>query len=311
MYTDRLHIGLLGICCLILPPVPASAEMVSIAIEAQVAAVEDPSGALDGEVEVGDVITGTYTYDSSTTDSNPLPTVGDYRHLSTPFGISLSAGSLVFETDPDNVDFLVEIVNDHGVPARDNYLLRSYRNRRLANGAHIEHISWQLDDPTSTALSSADLPATPPVLGDWQSFFGLTIEGGSCTPSGGFFIRAHVTSAVTTDSTQPRPRVEISPPSGTYVASQTTDLTIIVRPDVAFTNVHYSLDGVVLADGTAGCFRPGALPDGGRTLRCPRIHLGQVPLGPGDHDLVVRFTLADGSTVQGAAKWKVLANTEP
>jgi hypothetical protein len=176
----------------------ANAEPISIAITAEVATVDDPGGVLVGAINVGDIITGTYVYESTTADTNPLSTVGDYQHTTTPFGITLNAGGFVFQTDPNNVNFIVEIVNDHGTPPSDNYLLRSYNNIfGISVPGEIEnHIAWQLDDPTSTALSSAALPTVPPVLADWQSLFGLTIESRSFSSGGQFFIRAHVTSAV-------------------------------------------------------------------------------------------------------------------
>ena len=177
-------------------PMEAAAETISIAITAEVAEVSDPGGYLGGAINVGDVITGTYVYESTTPDTNSLPTVGDYWHTTAPFGITLNAGGLVFRTNPSNVNFLVEIVNDHGVPAMDAYLLRSYTNifDRSVPGERENHIAWQLDGPTLNAISSEALPTVAPVLADWQSIFGLTIESRASNTSE-FFIRAHVTSA--------------------------------------------------------------------------------------------------------------------
>lgn len=176
---------------------------ITIQIAAEVVYVDDRGNVLGGTVNVGDTISGQYTYDSATPDSNPLETVGDYWHSSSPHGIMVSAGELVFQTEPDNVQFLVEIVNDHN--GTDAYLLRSYENLPLPNGVMVEHISWQLDDPTATALSSEGLPTDPPNLADWDSVFGLSITG--CFPDphmpewcdleSEFFIRAHVISAST------------------------------------------------------------------------------------------------------------------
>lgn len=175
---------------------PAHAATITINITAQVATVDDPSNLLAGAINVGDTITGTYRYDSTTLDSNAAPTVGDYRHSSPPYGITVNAGGFVFETDPSNVDFLVEIVNDHGTPPSDNYVLRSFNNLPLSNGALVDHIAWQLDDDTATALSSDTLPTVPPTLADWQSIFGLSINGSAPgDPDFEYFIRAHITSA--------------------------------------------------------------------------------------------------------------------
>lgn len=166
----------------------ASAEAIQIGFKARVAYVDDRANALQKAIRVDDVIRGTYLYDRATPDSNALESVGDYWHEEPPFGITVVAGGFLFRTDPDNVRFLVEIVNDH-TSGRDNYLLRSYNNLPLWNGAFVEHIAWQLDDDTATAIDTADLPALPPELGAWQSVFGLTLEG---TGAERFFVRAHV-----------------------------------------------------------------------------------------------------------------------
>jgi len=167
------------------------ATIITIELTAEIAEVDDISGLLEGNVNVGDTITGSYTYDSAKPDSEPLETGGAYDYLSAPYGITLSAGGFVFQTDPDNVDFRIDILNNH--LGQDGYVLRSYNNLPLSNGVGIEYISWQLDDYSCTALSTDALPKTPPVLEDWESIFGITIKYG---PRGSSMIRAHVTSAV-------------------------------------------------------------------------------------------------------------------
>jgi hypothetical protein len=101
---------------------------VCIGINANVSAVDDPGGYLGGAIKVGDVVKGEYVYDSTASDTNSLPTVGDYNSTTIPYGITLNVEGLVFRTDPGNVNFLVEIANDHGSTPRDNYLIRSYNN---------------------------------------------------------------------------------------------------------------------------------------------------------------------------------------
>lgn len=175
----------------------ARPEPICIAITAEVTSVDDFGGILAGMINVGDVITGTYVYESTTPDTNPAPTIGDYQHTTAPFGITLNAGGIVFRTDPTNVDFLVEIVNDHGIPPSDNYLLASFSNIfDISVPSAMENlIAWQLDDATLTALSSDALPTVPPALADWQSPFGLTIESRNPFEGEEFLIRSHVTSA--------------------------------------------------------------------------------------------------------------------
>ena len=170
----------------------AQAELITIAITATVDAMHDDGNYLEGKVHVGDSITGTYTYESTTPDTNPATDVGDYWHYSSPAGISLAVGGFNFKTDPANVKFLVEIVNNNG--GIDAFLVRSDNNLFLSNGTYVDCISWDLQDRTLTALSSDSLPTTAPVLSQWQTNF-LTFGGGA-GKSNSFAIAAHVTSAI-------------------------------------------------------------------------------------------------------------------
>jgi len=180
------------------PSTPAnSPSLITIKIEAKVASLDDHFNLLGGAIKVGDTITGYYIYDSETPDTNNHLNVGVYWHTSPSCGIEVKAGGFVFTTDPSDVDFLVGIENDYGSPTpSDCYVLRSYNNLPLSNNMLVDHISWQLDDDTCTALSSDALPTTPPVLEDWESIFGLTLTGSnSSEPFQEYFIRAHVTKA--------------------------------------------------------------------------------------------------------------------
>jgi hypothetical protein len=175
-------------------PVSANCAQARIVIRATVSLVDDPDNLLNNTVVPGDIITGIYTYDSFAVDSNPLPEVGDYRYTTAPNGIRLSVNGLNFGTDPSNVDFLLEVTNNY--ENLDNYHLISYNNLFAVSATGmlvLNTIDWQLDDPTQTALSSAELPRNPPVLSDWQSIFGLNIMSWG---DNHFLIRANVTSAV-------------------------------------------------------------------------------------------------------------------
>lgn len=207
-----------------------SPGLITIKIVAKVSSVDDSDNLLGGAINVGDTITGKYIYDDMTPDTNPLPTVGDYQHSSPSCGIEVNAGGFVFTTDPSNVNFLVEICNDHGSPTpRDNYLLRSYNNLHLSNGMLVDHISWQLDDDTCTALSSTALPTTAPVLANWQSLFGLVLRGSDPSdPFKDYFIRAHVTSATKTRARNIPGPEEISMPRN-ILLSNTLFLRLLER----------------------------------------------------------------------------------
>jgi hypothetical protein len=159
----------------------------------KVAEVTDRGGLLDGSVQAGSPLTGSYTIDPTTPDSNNDPTVGDYWHKAAGYGLLVKIGKYEFKTDPARVHFLLEVVNRAQC---DNYLLRSYHNVSSGPGLPadaVDHIAWQLDDPTGKALHSDALPLAPPVLAAWQSIFGLTLDNhGRADGKSGLFIRCHV-----------------------------------------------------------------------------------------------------------------------
>jgi hypothetical protein len=190
----RTKVGIIAVILLLGSFWPGVAEgyWITIEIEAVVDGVDDPDGYLGGQVNPGDIITGSYTYESTTPDSTPLdPIVGHYYHYVPPAGVSLSVGGFTFETDPANVEFLVGIVNDNQ-SGDDIYLLGSYNNLPLTNGSPVDRISWQLNDPTGSAISSDVLLTDPPILDQWESIIGLRLVG----EKGAYIVDAHVTSAV-------------------------------------------------------------------------------------------------------------------
>ncbi|MFC1543792.1 hypothetical protein ACFL4Y_00875 [Gemmatimonadota bacterium] len=175
---------------------PSAAERVRINITAEIALVSDPDGLLGGDFSVGDEITGYYIYDSTLEDENAIETVGDYRHATSPYGIFLTCNGFEFKTDLSDVDFLLEVVNDHGTTPIDNYVLVSYNNEPMSATRTISLITWQLDDDTAQALDSTEPGTDPPVLAYWDSVFGLNVNGEDTGGLGQtYLIRAHVIEA--------------------------------------------------------------------------------------------------------------------
>jgi len=177
---------------------PVKATLITIEIEAVVHGVHDPDNHLEGRVNVGDLITGTYTYDTDTPDEDWLlgsesDMVARYHYFNPPYGIFLSVGGLDFKTDPDNTNFLIQLVNDY-LYSIDTYSVTSYGNLPLSNGAIVDTISWGLRDDSGSAISSTDLLTTAPAISDWQHFNYLNIEGPGTRDN--ILFQAHVTSAV-------------------------------------------------------------------------------------------------------------------
>jgi hypothetical protein len=163
---------------------------------AHVQNVYDPIDALGGSVLVDDLVHGVLTYDTAAADTDPGTAVGRYEYRGGPNGLSVTIGSLTFQTDPDDVDLSVTIRNDDGTPPRDQHLVQSRRNLPLSNGATVSLISWQLDDDRHAAVDGTALSVAPPDLARWRSEFGLTLEGGDTVS---YIIRAHVLEVRRTD----------------------------------------------------------------------------------------------------------------
>ena len=173
-------------------------RLITVDIAFQVTEVSDAENLLGGTIIAGMHGTGSYTYDAGVEDGNALTTVGDYTSTIAPCGIFLTLGALQFQTDLGNVNFLLEVCNDH--TGSDNYLLRSYNNLDMSNDVAVDHIAWQLDDTSQAALDGIGLPLIPPELEDWEQIFALTVEGSLIEdPFRDFLIRCNVTSATLAD----------------------------------------------------------------------------------------------------------------
>ena len=173
-----------GYCiCGLFCRVPASkAELVIIGFTAEVTFFYDSSGLLEGRIGIGDTMTGTYIYDTSTPDLSPAhPGIATYEHTCSACGISVEVGGFEFKTDPDNVEFVVSIeddIADLSGYAKDSFELKSENNLPVYDGLTIHipfynsvTVRWLYISliGTTEAISSDVLPTTAPVLDDWNS----------------------------------------------------------------------------------------------------------------------------------------------
>lgn len=149
-------------------------------VTGSVTLINDPTLELGGQINLGDALYADYVYDPSTPDSNAAAEVGDYWHTTAPYGVYIHMGPWLLSTDPTNVNFLVEYVNDYY--SLDNFVFHSYNNiTAVGPTLDVDIISWQLDDPTMSALANTN--PVPIDLAAWQSWFGIDISG----TSGGIF----------------------------------------------------------------------------------------------------------------------------
>ena len=144
-----------------------------------------------GDVVEGATFTGTYWYDSDTVNSSVDPEWGEYWHYSGFYGVSVTIGSLTFQTDPCNVGFEVFVVND-GLAGVDDYYGFSSMNNLFPDGEEGDYfLSWTLKDGSATAINDVTLPTLVPILSDWLSRNEFELTG----PWGNLYgMRGYVTS---------------------------------------------------------------------------------------------------------------------
>lgn len=173
--------------------------LVIVEFSAEVSDVVDSYGFMQGIVNIGDTITGTYTYDTSAPDSSPLLGIGRYEYYAPPSGIFIHVAGFESRTDPENTDFVVTTENDAYLinGTRDSFRLESNKNLPFGSDTIIDMISLYLGVHNGNALSSDALPTVAPVVADWQLlrvYVGGYVPHIAIRPKGFYFI-GDITSA--------------------------------------------------------------------------------------------------------------------
>lgn len=187
-------VGLITLAALAVTP--SHADPITIHLVGEVFTVSPIPNVLDDNgitVQTGDPIIAEYTYDSDTPNTGPNANSGQYWHTTAPYGLRATVGGLTIQSDPSNINFLVEIADDFF--SKDTYLVRSFNNTtNVPLPIEESYVFWQLDDDTMTNLDSIDLPLTPPNPADWSQSFGFELFVDYFT-GGGVLIRGKINQA--------------------------------------------------------------------------------------------------------------------
>ncbi len=147
----------LGLACL------APADPITIQISGEVNSLGGYTEAIPDTIYAGVAFTGTYTYNSSTADSDSNPQRGEYVYDS-PYGISILVGGYEFKTAPSHTGQV-----EMRILTNDLYIVFSDENVSIPSvDFEVDTIRWDLHDNTYDAISSDALPTTAPVLDDWN-----------------------------------------------------------------------------------------------------------------------------------------------
>jgi hypothetical protein len=166
----------------------ASEIPITISFTATVVELNDGAHAL-GNVQVGDTITGTYTYDAAKSDDHPAPEIGSYAYYTAPNGMRANIGGKVVESDQQDVFFGIGLMNNSN--GRDSYGVHSFYNRPLSGQYAITFFGFHLYDPTQTALKNTNLPKTAPKLSDWRQDEGYGFDVSGYDPNTGYEFHLH------------------------------------------------------------------------------------------------------------------------
>lgn len=158
-------------------PAAVQAELITFAFTGQITGVNDTLGLFNGTYAAGQTVTGTYTF--TTTPDEVFKEIPGFRgHVWFPevgqpvdFRIQADGRELAYYPNPIGVPFQINLIDNGVDPLRtgDSYYLVGefvYPDFFANPGNLLLFPDFFLDlyDPIGTALSSLELPLTPPNL---------------------------------------------------------------------------------------------------------------------------------------------------
>jgi hypothetical protein len=172
-------------------PTDVASQTVVVNFTAEVTYINDAFCQCLDTVKVGDVMYGTYVYELGAPDSEPSPREGRYQYSAPPAGMSINLLSHSFQSNPNDMDFYVVVLDSVNGSAIDRYHNSEYNvidvNRPWL---WVGGMGIALVDSTGTALDDDTLPAQAPNLDDWPHLRKVVV-------SGDFDIQADITAIST------------------------------------------------------------------------------------------------------------------
>jgi len=146
-----------------------AAEVVSIQVTGTVENLYDPDNALGGQVQVGQTVTGVYSYDTDVPDQDPTPEYGRYEQDPGQVSVSFDIGTFTFASAASAQSSSIFAVDVGNSDWGDWFHVSSLMNNLpLSNGSSVDYIDIDLYDPSATAFSSDALPEAPPGLTSFE-----------------------------------------------------------------------------------------------------------------------------------------------
>lgn len=321
--------ALYSFCCLFLLGIlvdPASAAVITVNVTAHVVQLSDPNGVLAGQIVMGQAVTGSYTYDTST-PANGGAGSGEYQPAVPPATLSLSAGPLLFQTyAPQPQNLIPPIVQLNVQPGSPNnfssFFLTSSSNQLLNSGVPVGLIDWMsfnFFDSTGQWPTSVALPSGAPSLQNLGQS-AIMIQSSSS-------INLQVIAQIDSVALAP-PTLAVSPASGSFLLQQQFDAAVVLPVGAqAVVSMQASANGAPLPFNYPGnCtltlvqpFNPSQPPtQTQQAIQCSNantVFFTPLPPSPPQPGLPLPITwqvsLADGTIITKTVTWTLLNPAPP
>ena len=281
----------LGICTLALGlgVSVASADVITVALTGHVIDVYDSSLG----VTVGQAVTATYSYDTSSLGSN-----GSFQPAPPYANIDLSVtGGPAYQTQ-SNWAFTITVSSGAAPePIFFNYTATS----PSSSSGGSTSLSVAFAAPAGLWLSPSTLPTTAPSnLTTSPTSPGVAGEIEVELPNSYGF-------AVQVDSAALAPAITVSPASSSFIAQQNFDAVLLLSAQISVTSMQASVGGTSIGFSYPGTCQLAAANAAQRTaLICPNAAAVLAGLGGGPVTINWLVTLADGSTLQQSVIWNLV-----
>jgi hypothetical protein len=141
---------------------PALAASITFSFTGVVSDVSPSLFTSGGNFNANQTLSGSYTFNSMTSDSNPSPNIGQYNNAITALTVNVGSYSATLGSSGAN---FITIRNQ----SSDQYLLRAPLTGPLANGFSPIQFCIALVDPSGTVFVNSALPTSPPSLSAFAS----------------------------------------------------------------------------------------------------------------------------------------------
>jgi len=281
---------------------------VTFNVTAQVREIYDYDNVLGSTVNIGDSVTGSYTFNTNTPDMDPAPEYGRFEHVpgTGNYGFNISVANFNLKTDPNNDMFAITMADN---PSWSDYYFADQFGTQIPfiNGSFVESMGLNIEDPSGSLITNVSLTGNPPSL-NTTGMKELFISGmrNEATYTAYYTIVADLISITNANACSEQEPVVVSPAGGIFDRYQNFDAAIILEPGLApLMNMEAKLNGFDITPQLYSC-NPGAINNQNRqTLVCPGF---SGLLTPGNNILTFTFILEDGRVSNYTTDWYILGD---